>query len=696
MSYRILNKNKNTILNILPALLQTDTSISSKDIEIPTLGYDAVNYVMRLALHYGVQEGDELFDELFMNGACANDFSDIRFEDENGNILEHYIHFTGNYDFIKDSGSFPKNDQPVLKFSDNTLITDNDLAIVKSTDNGANWTVVYSGLDLKFVDSNDNIYGFDQSAYKLYKLSPSDGYTAPVEVMDMSALSYGGVGPVACGVRRASMAEDSIGNIFLGTYQSAYFAAIYKSSDGGDSFSIVWFNEENQHIHFIGIDPYTGYVYAGIDASRTLKKNIRSVDSGTNWTVLDVPYFNRDYGLTYYGNGFRLGNGEAANSGGITVWKTTDDVNFTKSLNTMQGVRQIADFNGSIVVGGNASRVVRTSQLVISEDNADNWITAWADRFTDTPGAGDGPRWFTPYFTPQGASEQQMICTGQYTWTSHPENEFKPIRMFKGGSRYFALIYVKVGNLPIAGKTIKLNYGYNTDYPKRKIYKELIPVTDLLFRIKLNEGSGLSVKEQISGENIILPTNTMWSGVETVRYGHVYPYIRPSYSNGIKLMNGEKITASAFKLPDRNFTIAFWANLGQSTITAVEMHWFIGQSDRLRMLKIGINMRIYPQGSGYYLNVPIFSIPVETDSWNFYVITVSNDALPVVKSYVNEFQTSNAQVTEWNLPDSNLDTYIGGHDSYDSADFEFTDIMVFNRELTEKEQRDMYFGYEYI
>ena len=64
-----------------------------------------------------------------------------------------------------------------------------------------------------------------------------------------------------------SMAEDSNGNLFAGIYTTGSYTAnatICKSTDGGASWSIVYYDSTARHIHCVAVDLANNYVYASV------------------------------------------------------------------------------------------------------------------------------------------------------------------------------------------------------------------------------------------------------------------------------------------------------------------------------------------------------------------------------------------------------------------------------------------------
>ena len=250
----------------------------------------------------------------------------------------------------------------------------------------------------------------------------------------------------------------------------------------GETWQTSYKSFDNQHVHHITTDKHTGWVYAGLDgfgdAVVTKTRCIVTKDNGVTWTDIEIPYPNADYGLTYFAEDFRLGNGETTILGGNTIYRTEDNINFEVVLKGFQGVRTIRDINGRIIAGGNAGQSNRVVQLYSSTDKGFTWNTIYAENWLDTNAAGAGVRYFSDVSKPLGATENQMIIGGN-------ASEYKPLRVFEGGNNYHALVYIDVGELPIGGKTIKVKYGHSVKFPKRLTQKDLSIDNSLIFRLKI-------------------------------------------------------------------------------------------------------------------------------------------------------------------------------------------------------------------
>lgn len=696
ISEKILLNKSNAALNqsavenseILDSLLRLEGSAGGeRTIDVPAIESSVDNYILKLGLHYGDQIGDTLFDEIFFNKLCKNDFSDLRFEDENGNFLPFNIQSTGNYEIVRDSKVYAKN----LPLLNGDIISSDatETGLYTSSDNNATRTLLFADSVLIFIDSNENIYAY--KGYKVYRLSPADNYATPLVVLDLSSSGSS--------VNTNGMNEDSLGNIYIGKYQLAFDAELFKSVDGGLTFTSIYQSYDNQHVHTITVDktvaPNTLYLgLDGINDGTHDPRCMKSIDYGATWSRLPIPFNNADFGVTYCGNGYRLCNGEADVLGGCTIYKTVDDVNFYSVLQTLQGVRNITAFDNVIIAGGNTEGANLVSQFYMSYDDGETWKTVYAANMYDA--FGDGPRLFSKKFTPSGSAEPQMLVGGYFTGAN---SAYDPLnwRIFVGGDRHYALVYINIGSLPLTGRTIKVKYGYPIKYPKKQIYNDLSDNSNLILRLKLDEGSGSYIQDSVSGTNFKLPRLTSWINKKIVRFGIVYPFNHPILSDGINSSGGIKVSNNLI-LTTGGFSILFWANLFNA----------VGAYNSKKLIFGNINgIHIYYLMDWFYISDGVNAIRIanmstytHSDIYMPIAITVSDAALPVVKLCVGHYQyASYGLFTAFNPTLVDGKTMFAGwnlSDIYSYVNFPISDFRVFDKELTKAEIRNIYNGYEYF
>lgn len=144
-----------------------DANVSPEDMaEItvtvpPSTTNTAVSHGMvRLGLHYGAKpdfvshdvknNNLAVWDDVYLNGKCRKDFSDIRVFDGNGNMLPIYMVHHGNYEVMQDNNF---RYQTVLSDSAGNLYNQDK----RSTDNGRTWTQFFN-------KHNAKIYLIDEEA----------------------------------------------------------------------------------------------------------------------------------------------------------------------------------------------------------------------------------------------------------------------------------------------------------------------------------------------------------------------------------------------------------------------------------------------------------------------------------------------------------------------------------------------------
>lgn len=322
-----------------------------------------------------------------------------------------------------------------------------------TADDGATWTNICTNITSKpyrilLPDSEGNLFVASADGKYLYKYTAADGYQSGTTVIDMSALDTQ-IGSI--------LAEDSEGNLYIGTYQSApWHCVIRKSTDHGDTWAIVFDTTNSQHVHniyinrkvtpneiFIGLDNNTGYV-----------ETYLSKDAGATWTKIseNIPYRNCDYAFRYAGEHFYIGCGERNVLGGATLYKTTDynDPNAYYTLfDNGQGIRDVTNvIDGSddvLIAGGCVGDPVMAEQLFLSEDKGETWRTVYYRPWLTKQGiAGFGLRTFS--------RKGSQILTSAY--------DDYTLRFSYGGGAKTILSIVSVGDIPPGGKTITLKTGY--------------------------------------------------------------------------------------------------------------------------------------------------------------------------------------------------------------------------------------------
>lgn len=366
--------------------------------------------------------------------------------------LPFYIESESDCNYIIDKNV--KTDQKTMVvFSDGKIAVYNATAgrMQISVDNGATWTNICTNITSRpyrilLPDSQDNLFVASNDGYRLYKYTSADGYMTGTQVIDMEAEGTQ-IGSI--------LAEDSAGNLYLGTYQTEWHCVIRKSTDHGNTWTVVFDTTESQHVHniFINKSVTPNEIFVGFDgAAGASVKTYVSKDAGATWTEVDVPYFNNDYAFRYAGENFYIGCGERNILGGATLYKTTDYTDpraYYPLFDNGQGIRDVTnvieDSDDVLIAGGCVDDYVHTQQLFLSEDRGESWKTVlMMPHNTAEQLAGTGLRTFSR----RGNEILSEMSTGH------------AMRFVYGNGAKTMLAVVNVGDVPTTGKTITLKTGY--------------------------------------------------------------------------------------------------------------------------------------------------------------------------------------------------------------------------------------------
>ncbi len=366
--------------------------------------------------------------------------------------LPYYIESESDCNYIVDKNI--KTDQKTMAvFSDGKIAVYNatKARMQLSSDDGVSWTNICDNITSKpyrilLPDSQDNLFVASNDGKKLYKYTSADGYKAGAEVIDLTDTDTC-IGSI--------LAEDSVGNLYLGTYQTVFHCVIRKSTDHGNTWTIVFDVTNCQHVHniFVNKKVTPNEIFIGLDNSsgETVETWV-SKDAGETWDRVYVPYGNRDYAFRYAGENFYIGCGERLSLGGATLYKTTDynDPNaYYPLFDNGQGIRDIInvieDSDDVLIAGGCVDAAVHQQQLFLSADRGETWKTVLMNpHSTNESPAGKGLRTFSRKGTQILSETNTGYC----------------MRFAYGNGARTILAMVSVGDIPTSGKTITLKTGY--------------------------------------------------------------------------------------------------------------------------------------------------------------------------------------------------------------------------------------------
>lgn len=658
------------------------------DFAIAGLATEKTNYTIPIYVHRGKQVSESLSSDVFLDGKCKTDFSDVYFEDGNGNKLDHYIASIGNHEYRLSDNNLGyinlicKNGD-ILSTSVPNLGTLNYSYLSKSTDNGVTWTMLYyatGSIICLYEDSHGYLYiGVGFKVYRSIDL----GVTFS-QVLDFTAVS----GKLIL----SNITENVNGDIYIGRYQAANNnVAIFKSTDGGATFNSIYAEAVHQHCHAVKCDPVTGYVYAGLDG--TTFAVVRSVDNGANWTTLNAPASGANPDAIYCGNGYRL-FGSEDQSQANTMYRTTDDITFTTVLKTGHLITCINKINGILFAVGQSLQRNCYPALFTSTDEGLTWKTIRVFDFTKTAFSGYDVNNVTMGI-PKGETLQQLIL-GRFTTT-----DLKTARLIGSGNNYEALCYVKIPTLTTSGITIKVKSAGLKPSTTDAFVDPAI--SNLILWYKLNEGSGTVINDSSgNGHNGVLTMGQgSWLTNKTRRIGSNVPEIKQPGSSlrcagsGYTGKSSIDVTGSntdpAFQLI-KNFTVLAWINpLALDNYSLIgNITGFYGWGIQIA----GANKLYFNIGNGtsHEIHTAIQA------GMNFYAMgntfmvgaIVTNDTIGKIKFIMNgNVSAPLAKTTEIALNNCLITVCDKAIASYKySGDLD--DVRIYNRELTELEIRSIY------
>ena len=251
-------------------------------------------------------------------------------------------------------------------------------SIVKSDDDGISWKVInkntnWCNVRRLFITKSGKIFYARDNEGALWRADTNDD-TNWKQVLNSNPINGTFWG----------MAEDNEGSIYVGGYNlfsDAYCtqnALIWKSMDDGNTWNIVYNSSNNGignaiHIHFIGVDPYTDYVYAAQDSDGIgcgMKALIRSTDHAKTWTLLSNTT-RSSYSTIQFTKDARILGEDAAFAGNASIVRTTDDQNFVPVL-VLNGTMN-ANFYSSAKT--NTGRLLFGTVVETDGNNASIWMS---------------------------------------------------------------------------------------------------------------------------------------------------------------------------------------------------------------------------------------------------------------------------------------------------------------------------------
>lgn len=491
-----------------------------------------------LGLHKRANDGYTVTNDAFLPNA-NNDFSDVRFISDKGEYLPYKVIYNGNIDILPDNRI--ASDSLVFVDSSGVLYGRKGDIVVKSNDGGYTWSSIAidtTGFTIVGIANDDAMYL--GSAGKLYK---SDApYSSKRVVFDQTILYPNSA------TLTSNFAQHPDGELFFGAYQGSFDARVFKSTDNGETWVMCYQNTNYQHVHNIHIDIHQSpiAVYVGLDGGGGI---IKSVDKGVTWVDLRelnpaIPQ-STDFGVIYSDeNGFRLLSGETTTVGGYSIIKTEDDVIFKPVLGNGTGVPYVRKLNNKIFAGGVSGTPHRTTQIYLSEDDAETWKTIYTSGWIESPGTNTGYRYMSKVKI-EDSSDYQILV-------GKAGGNRSPLRILEGGNNYYAQVIV---DIPNECESITVESGYLITNEKN-IYNNSISSREKIVNIPLNENKPVLMVENNGVKSLIKKDFDFveWGK----KLGAIYPpIVSPDKKFAAVIPQNGGFTINA-DLSVGDFSVGFW------------------------------------------------------------------------------------------------------------------------------------------
>lgn len=706
------------LLNVIPLKITSDTEVN--------------NFIKPIVLHKSENStGKQTGTDVYIGTNFQDDFSDVIFKDGNGNVLESYITNINNLDIQYDD-TLPLNSIIVDGVIYGTKIYETVKNLVKSTDNGQTWNIIYNiSCDLVSVDSRGYIYLCD-NAYHLFKRS-IDGGQNWTTVLDMAAVSGE--------IQTATFTEDSEGNIYIGRYQVSYAPIIYKSIDSGATFTdifsanslparprntavtlgtyvrpttpngkiyycsvagttaddvdpvwpttsngtvtdgtVTWKESQLQHVHHISVDPFTQKIYATFDGVAAL---FRSDDGGSSWIKL----YNTDARCVVYGDGYRLfGAGAYQYLGNISIYRTTDDITFTPVLANKHSIQSMTVADGKIFAASNSYANGIYPCIYVSKDDGLTWESIEQPHY-NTGGVFDG-NLLSPFGT-LNSINQSIIGINAGTYLNG--------RLRLGSAFKSALAWVKTSVIN-GEKVIKIHKSASNSA------KSVFPCkveSNLLLRVKFNEGIGTPSEsseneyttELISGAGAEWSTGGRFVGAV---YPKVHQFNKSFKFNGNSVLKVTNYTTS----PANTLTAICWYKYVQSTSYQTLMGNLVDFTGWALTILDGIYYLYYGTGAAVKQRNLANGYSVNDGEWHMAGIIIDNSTPNKIK-FIHDglivgslFTTSGDWYTlTADVASNNFSFKIGSSGNasmYNQFLGQISDVQLYSGNLTAQQVRSIY------
>ncbi len=584
----------------------------------------------------------QVYDDVFSDG------TGFKFFDTEGKELPYYIESESDCNYIVDK-NICVGQRTMGVLSDGRIVTYNSTAnrMQITSDDGVTWTNICENITsipyrVLLPDSQDNLFVASNDGRILYKYKLSDGYMTGTAVIDMAAIQES-VGTDVKILIGTILAEDSDGNLYLGTYQAEWCCVVMKSADHGDTWTVIHNTTEVQHVHNIYVNKKVtpNEIFVSMDANVGNVRTIVSTDAGATWAQIEVPYFNTDNAFRYAGENFYIGCGERNVLGGATLYKTTDynDVNaYYPLFDNGQGVRDIINVIDSsddvLIAGGCRDDTVHMNQLFLSEDRGETWKTVLIYPSVDYVYnlAGKGLRTFT-------RRGQQILSQ---TLTDYP------MRFVYGDGAKTILAVVAVGDIPTSGKTVTLKTGYMANLEQmEKVLTSYENIDGKVADIRISNGC---VVDAVSNKRVLTNDTELTNYKTKIGQTSEYKYLADSAYR----LNG---SVNLGKLARLNFTKGFTISMifrkdadkkDYSDYYNDDTERVIFQIGDVKLVMRHISLRLYVGTTKLLASALDYAyLNSKNEDYVRVTMTLSKDDLPSLKIFTDNNNSETKTCTEY-------------------------------------------------
>lgn len=617
------------------------------------------NALVPVFLHKGTRPSGATITErhIYLGDNVQNDFSDVVFS-KNGRVLRNKMH-SGNYSLV------PYNSFTNRMFQDKTdgyiLGGSNYTGVFKSTDDGKTWTrIMNEGYICMMLNNGDILYQMGKEIKLATKSSnfqtTSVSYTSPYNSFT---------------VGQSNFCQLDSGEVFFGTYQNDFDTKIYKSIDGGKSFTQVYSSIYKQHVHKIWT--FNGVVYANIDGVTNVFEGdkvpqnrgmvtVFSTDKGSTWQKVKYNW-TTDYGVNMYNDGYFYGSAESNVKYSPSLFRSKDLVNWESIIEVPANTQSVRSFENNLVISTVAYGSFNYAKTFLSKNGID-MLPIFDTKNMNSASMSTALRLGTQvthnnHFVSEDGSKWIAMCSSV--------SELDNYKLMIGGDNYQALCYIEC-DLEVGENEISIKNGIFDKEPKKSF------LTNYTLSVEFDKNKTITS----NAINILHDECILNNG----RYfGFDYPYENRD-EKSVNFNKGLTLNAELKNIKSINF--GYKANKYNDANTSVS----IFSTDTLDFVRRDRAIVVINESEEYVLD-GAFRVYYDNTPMDYSVVFDGSE----VKLYVNGFMIAK---TLCNIQNVNSKTiHIQNNKFKKSLDF-ISNIYFFDRELSQDETLFNFQGFNLV